>query len=339
MRSKRPRRSLEVLTSKPRYLPLLEPRPNDERYRPIYTVWELTLKCDLACRHCGSRAGKSRVEELTTEECLDVVRQIAALGGKEVTLIGGEAYLREDWTEIAREIQRQGLLCTMTTGGRGMTVEMARRAADAGIQAVSVSFDGLEETHDRLRGVKGSFAAARSAVGHLKAAGIRVSTNTQINRLNMPELPALYEMLVAEGIRNWMVMITVPMGRAADEPEVLLQPYDLLDLFPMLAAIKERADQAGLRIQPGNNLGYFGPYENLLRHHTQTGHCTGCGAGRGTLGLEADGTIKGCPSLPTSAYAGGNVREHRIADVWKRAQALRYTRDRTVDDLWGFCRT
>jgi MoaA/NifB/PqqE/SkfB family radical SAM enzyme len=178
MRSKRPRRSLEVLTSKPRYLPLLEPRPNDERYRPIYTVWELTLKCDLACRHCGSRAGKSRVEELTTEECLDVVRQIAALGGKEVTLIGGEAYLREDWTEIAREIQRQGLLCTMTTGGRGMTVEMARRAADAGIQAVSVSFDGLEETHDRLRGVKGSFAAARSAVGHLKAAGIRVSTNT-----------------------------------------------------------------------------------------------------------------------------------------------------------------
>jgi radical SAM protein with 4Fe4S-binding SPASM domain len=339
MRRSRPRRALEMAPERRHYLPLLDARPEDARYRPIYTVWEITLKCDLACRHCGSRAGKSRTQELTTAECLDVVRQLAEMGGKEVTLIGGEAYLRDDWIEIAREIKRRGMLCTMTTGGRGMTLERARQARDAGIQSVSVSFDGLEATHDRLRGVRGSFSSAREALKNLKEAGIRVSTNTQINRLNMPELPALMDMLLEERVRNWMIMITVPMGRAADEPEVLLQPYDLLELFPMLAELKQRADAAGLRVQPGNNLGYFGPYEHLLRHHTRSGHCTGCGAGRGTLGLEADGTIKGCPSLPTNAYAGGNVREHSLSEVWERAHALRYTRDRTVDDLWGFCRT
>jgi MoaA/NifB/PqqE/SkfB family radical SAM enzyme len=68
-------------------------------------VWELTLQCDLACRHCGSRAGRKRPDELSTEEALDLVRQMAELGTKEVTLIGGEAYLREDWVTVAKAIR------------------------------------------------------------------------------------------------------------------------------------------------------------------------------------------------------------------------------------------
>jgi radical SAM protein with 4Fe4S-binding SPASM domain len=64
-----------------------------------------------------------------------------------------------------------------------------------------------------------------------------------------------------------------------------------------------------------------------------------CGAGRSTLGIEADGSIKGCPSLPTEAWVGGNIRDHSLKDIWERAEPLRYTRDRTVEDLWGYCRT
>src|SRR3954452_20119869 len=74
-----------------RQLPLAdETREADRRWRPLYAVWEITLQCDLACRHCGSRAGHSRPDELTTAECLDLVRQMAELGVKEVTVIGGE---------------------------------------------------------------------------------------------------------------------------------------------------------------------------------------------------------------------------------------------------------
>jgi len=57
------------------------------------------------------------------------------------------------------------------------------------------------------------------------------------------------------------------------------------------------------------------------------------------LGIESDGTIKGCPSLNTEKWAGGNVREHRLIEIWERAAPLRYTRDRTEADLWGYCRT
>ncbi len=107
-----------------RHLPLAgQARPIDQAWRPTIAVWELTLRCDLACRHCGSRAGRSRPDELSTEQCLDLVRQMAELGTREVTLIGGEAYLRDDWTDIARAVRDHGMECTMTTGGRGLTPE------------------------------------------------------------------------------------------------------------------------------------------------------------------------------------------------------------------------
>jgi radical SAM protein with 4Fe4S-binding SPASM domain len=151
-------------------------------------------------------------------------------------------------------------------------------------------------------------------------------------------LPELLERLIEAGIKSWQIQLTVAMGRAVDEPEVLLQPYDLLHLFPMIAELKKRTLEARVTLWPGNNIGYFGPYESLLRGTLPRGHASGCGAGRTTLGIEADGTIKGCPSLTTAEWAGGNIRENTLREVWERGTPLRYTRDRTVEDLWGFCR-
>jgi radical SAM protein with 4Fe4S-binding SPASM domain len=321
-----------------RNLPLAETtRPIDQRWQPVYAVWEITLRCDLACRHCGSRAGRSRPDELTTEEALDLVRQMADLGVKEVTVIGGEAYLRDDWTDIVRAVRGAGMICTMTTGGRGLTLERARAAKEAGMESTSVSVDGLESTHDALRGVRGSFESAMDAIKNLRAAGISASANTQIGRQSLREIPELFELLIEAGIRAWQVQLTVAMGRAADEPHLLLEPYHVLEVMPMLARIKARADEAKVRLWPGNNIGYFGPYETLLRGTLPRGHMASCGAGRSTLGVEANGDIKGCPSLPTADYVGGNIRENTLRDIWERAAPLRFTRDRTVKDLWGYC--
>jgi len=313
-------------------------RPAD-RVRPIYAVWELTLRCDLGCHHCGSRAGHAREGELSTEQCLDVVSQLADLGVREVTLIGGEAYLHPGWLEIVRAIRARGMDATMTTGGRGMNRERAEAAAAAGLMSCSVSVDGPEAVHDRLRGLSGSHRAARAALANLRAAGVLVSANTQINRETWRRLPEVLELLIEHGAHAWQLAMTVPMGRAADHPELLLQPYELLDVFPALAELNLRAQAANIRMLAGNNVGYFGPHEEVLRRHMPQGHAGSCGAGRSTIGIEADGTIKGCPSLHTEAWGGGNLRGSSVKDVWERALPLRYTRDRTVDDLWGFCKT
>ena len=310
----------------------------DRHHRPVLAVWELTLRCDLACRHCGSRAGRERPDELTTSECLDLVGQMAELGVLEVTLIGGEAYLRPDWLEIVAAISAAGMQCTMTTGGRGMTAERARDAARAGIRSVSVSVDGGPAVHDALRGVEGSHRAALAALENLRAAGIPIAANTQINRLSLPDLPDVLETLIAAGISGWQVMLTVAMGRAADQPDMLIQPFELLDLFPLLSRLKKRATQARVPMWPGNNIGYFGPHEAELRVELPRGHMSSCGAGCNTLGIEANGAVKGCPSLQSTPWTGGNLRDASLRDIWERSAPLRYMRDFTLDSLWGYCR-
>lgn len=319
-------------------LPLApQARPGLDAVRPVYAVWELTLRCDLACRHCGSRAGRARPDELSTQEALDMVQQLAELGVREVTIIGGEAYLRDDWVQIATALVAAGIDTSMTTGGRGITRERAQQAKDAGLSTVSVSIDGLEATHDHLRAVKGSHRAAIGALESFAAVGMPISVNTQICRPNRHEIETLLERIHPLGIHSWQVQITVAMGRAADEPDLLLQPYEMIEVMPMVARLQARCDEVGVRLWPGTNIGYFGPYEGKLRRNMPRGHGQGCGAGSDTLGLEANGDIKGCPSLPSDAYVGGNVREHGLRAVWERSKALQFTRGRGTEDLWGFC--
>lgn len=309
--------------------------------RPLYVVWEITLACDQPCTHCGSRAGTARAGELSTEEALRVVDQLAEMGTFEVVLIGGEAYLHDGFLDLVRALKAKGIRPTMTTGGRGITAERAEQMAAAGLHTVSVSIDGLEATHDLMRAVRGGFASATAALRHLKAAGIRTASNINLNRLNQADLEPLYDVLKGLGISAWQVQITAPLGRAADRPAMLLQPWDLVDLVPRIAALKVRAwNEDQVLLMPGNNLGYFGPEEAIIRSPPgKSDHFQGCQAGRQVMGIESNGDVKGCPSLQTDAYVGGNLREQPLRHIWENAPELAFTRNRTVDSLWGFCRS
>ena len=97
-----------------------------------------------------------------------------------MSLIGGEAFLRSDWTDIVRAIRSKGMACTIQTGGRGLTPARLDAAIDAGLQGIGVSIDGLGALHDEVRGVRGSFASACDLLTRAKARGLRISVNTQI---------------------------------------------------------------------------------------------------------------------------------------------------------------
>jgi radical SAM protein with 4Fe4S-binding SPASM domain len=316
-------------------------RVDNTQFFPAYVVWELTLRCDLACTHCGSRAGKERARELTVEEAFRVVDDLAAQGAREVVLIGGEAYLHDGFLAVIQRLAAKGVAPTLTTGGRGITAELAQAMKQAGMTRVSVSIDGLPATHDAMRNFRGSYRLALEALRHCREAGIRVTTNTNLNRFNRADLEPLYEVLRQQQIVSWQVQLTTPLGRAADRTNMTLQPYDLLDLLPRIAALKSRAFDDGIRLMPGNNLGYFGPEEGLLRSLDRKGedHFRGCQAGRYVMGIESDGVIKGCPSLQTAAYAAGSVLERPLAEIWADAPLMALNRARGVESLWGFCKT
>ena len=328
-------------------------RPGDEDApRPIFAVWELTMKCDQPCQHCGTRAGHARASELSTAEILAVAASLVELGCREVGLIGGEAYLRPDLDEIVAYLAGRGLRVGMQTGGRALTVARARSLREAGLTALGVSVDGPREVHDLLRGNAGSHEAALRALDAGREAGLVISSNMQVNRLNYRLLRETLAELRPRGIESWQVALTVPMGRAADRPEWIIEPWSVVEVIDTLASIQRDAVVAfdarektlggvPFNIAISNNIGYFGPHELTLRSRPggAEAHWRGCRAGVNVVGLESDGTVKGCPSLPTAPYAGGNVRDLSLQQIWEHGEAIGFARDRSLDELWGFCKT
>jgi radical SAM protein with 4Fe4S-binding SPASM domain len=317
---------------------------------PLYVVWEITMKCDQPCQHCGSRSGRARVSELSTEEALEVAASLVRMGSREVTLIGGEAYLREDCATLIEALAKGGVRVTMQTGGRAFTLERARRFREAGLSGLGVSIDGLAKAHDQLRGNLGSFAATWRALENARAVGLITSANTQINKVNMPDLEGLAARLRKEGVQTWQVQLTGPLGKAADFPERIIDPWEIVEIIDRLAAIQleamrefEAGGKQGIpfNVFANNNIGYYGPHEKVLRSvpYGKETHWRGCVAGIYSLGIESDGTLKACPTLPTKPYAAANVREMTIEDVWERSEILRFARDRGTEELWGFCKT
>lgn len=319
--------------------------------KPIYAVWELTMRCDHACAHCGSRAGAPRPDEVDDETLLSTADALAAAGTREVTLIGGEAYLHPRVFDVTRRLRSHGIRVSLQTGGMGLTPRMAGKLVEAGVRSVGVSIDGTEATHDTLRDRLGSHAAGMRAIANARAAGMHVTSNSQVNRLTAPVLVETAALLESAGVQSWRAQLTVPMGRAADRPDWILEPWQIPGVMDTLGAIQldaaRRAHAAGtpvermFNVMAGNNLGYFGPNEFILRSRPGGNAVTwrGCNAGKSVLGIESDGTIKACPSLPTAPYVGGNVRDTDLMQAWAEHPALRFVRDRTTEELWGFCAT
>ncbi|MCA9710078.1 MAG: radical SAM protein [Myxococcales bacterium] len=334
-----------------RRLPVLGalPTPRDRSFRdadrgpaprPAIAVWEFTLACDHRCLHCGPRAGRPRPDELTTEEALRLVAELAELGVGEVALIGGEAYLRDDFILVIRAIREHGMTSSIVTGGWGLSPERCAAAKEAGLMVVSVSIDGLEDHHDRVRAKRGSWRRAFEALGHARAAGMTVGANTQINALTIPDLLPLLDRLTEAGVAAWQLQFTMVHGSGADHPELILQPFMIPELFARLDEVADRCRERGIRLLPGNNIGYFGPSEQKLRRaQKHGGHYSGCTSGVVTLGIESNGEIKGCPSLGGPTNQGGSWRAHGLGTLWARSPEITYVRERTLDDLWGFCRT
>lgn len=308
--------------------------------RPIAVVWEITLSCNLKCAHCGSRAGAPRANELSTAEAFALIQDLAAIGVRDVGLIGGEVYLRHDWLQLITAIKRQGMRCSMQTGGRALTEAKIAAAAIAGLDSAGVSVDGMAANHDFIRGVPGSFAHAVAALHNFHTHRVPTTVNTQLWTRSIDDLPELLSLVAQAGVTTWQLGLTVAMGNAADNPDILLQPHRMLDIMPLLARLYDEAAAKGIRIVLANNVGYFGPFEAKLRSVEEVAtHWDGCSAGRNVIGIEADGKIKGCPSLDTATYTGGNIRDKSLQEIWSNSRELAFARNRQVDDLWGFCRS
>lgn len=312
-------------------------------YAPRIAVWELTLACDLHCRHCGSRAGKARTDELSLSEARGLCHELAELGCKHVTLSGGEPLLRKDWALIAKTLVDCGIEIAMISNGSAWTDAIATTVRAIGFESVGFSLDGLEEAHEYQRRVPGHWQRVLRAIDSAVQAGITVTVVTTINKRNLGELEQLRTLLCEHGVMRWQLQFATATGNMADERGLLMEPADLLQAVPLIARLCR--DDHLPKVYAGHDVGYFGEPEESLRDQTAVvPYWTGCLAGMHVIGIESNGNIKGCLSLPSAlngvdAFVEGNIRQTPLREIWSRKGAFSYCRDFKVESLGGFCRT
>lgn len=312
-------------------------------YFPRNVVWELTLACNLRCRHCGSRAGQARDDELPTDRGLQLCHELAELGTRRVTLGGGEPTLHHCWGMYASTLVQLGVRVTMTTNGLHWDRQLARRAQAFGLESVCFSIDGLKQTHEHMRRVPGHFEQLLRALTICRDMKIPATVITTVTRGNLGELEDLHRLLGEYGVRSWQIQLGNPTGCMEDHPELVIAPEDVLEVVPLVARMRREGKRP--RIFAGDNIGYYGGCEPDLRNTKATvPFWAGCRAGCQVLGIESNGTVKGCLSLPSSLnqvddFVEGSVADRPLAEIWNSLNAFSYNRAFKLDDLGGFCRT
>jgi radical SAM protein with 4Fe4S-binding SPASM domain len=287
-------------------------------------------------------AGKRRSHELTLAECLRVADELAELGCKHVTLIGGEPTLYPDWHKVGQHLSERGVLVDLISNGFSWSQDHVEQAKAAGFGAVSFSVDGLEKEHDSFR-APGSFERVVRAIDMTVAAGMRTAVNTTVHRLNQGSLAQMRRFLMDRGVIGWQLQLANPTGNMDRHRALLVAPEDLLWLVPHIAELC-RIPCPSFEIWAGHNIGYFGNPEPTLRGADKAlPFWLGCRAGCQILGIESGGDVKGCLSLPSSVhgegrFVEGNVRHTSLRDIWNRADAFAYNRRFDGNQLGGFCR-
>lgn len=297
---------------------------------PVVIGWELTLACNLRCRHCGSSAGPARRKELTLKESLALCEQFPALLVQEVDFTGGEPLLCPHWAQLARRLGELGICVKMLTNGLALAPGMLKEMKEVGIAGVGVSLDGLEVTHDYIRGHLGLFRRVLAGIEAIQRAGLPVTVITTVNALNVEELPSLLELLKSIGIRQWQIQPIFPLGRGLDCPELRLAEQDYLKLGAFAREWRPKAAQMGVDIEPADSFGYFTAFDD------RQPPWRGCPAGLFSCGITSDGRVKGCLSLPDDVVEG-DLRQDDLWDIWFSSGSFVYTRGFRKEELGPSC--
>ena len=181
--------------------------------KPV-VVWNITRRCNLHCVHCYAAATDRAYEgELTTEEGLRVIDDLADFGVPVVLFSGGEPLTRPDLFTLSRHARDRGLRAVLSTNGTLITPEVAREVQAQGFSYAGISLDGLSDIHDKFRGKRGAFDEALAGIRACREAGVRVGMRFTITRRNQHHLPDILRLLEEEDVPRFCMYHLAYSGR------------------------------------------------------------------------------------------------------------------------------
>ena len=274
--------------------------------------WECTLRCNLACEHCGSDCKNSSTQpDMPLNDFLEVLDSITPHVDTHKTLIilsGGEPTMRKDLEQIGRAINERQFPWGMVTNGMLLNETRLQKLVDAGLRSITVSLDGLEEDHNWMRGHKESFANALKAIQNIaKFSELTWDVVTCVNQRSIQSLNELKKLLIDNGVKRWRLFTIFPQGRASENSQLRLSPKQHRQLMEFIT--EQRSDQAiSISYQCE---GFLGSYEGKVRNHLYQ-----CSAGVSIAGILCNGDISACTSIRCN-YVQGNIYKDDFWQVWQ----------------------
>ncbi len=293
--------------------------------KPI-VVWNTTRKCNLRCRHCYAGAECRDFEgELTTKEGAAMIDDLAAFRVPVLLFSGGEPLLRKDLFELGEYAAGKGIRTVISTNGTLITPEIAQRIKDTAFSYVGVSLDGMDETNDKFRGVKGAFEDALEGIRNCAKAGVKAGLRFTITKHNYRDIPAIFELIDEEKIQRACFYHLVYSGRGSEmidddlDPETAREVVDLIldktyDLFcdandAEILTVDNHADAVYLyRVLEEEQPKRAAEVYELLRWN-----------GGNNSGI-AIGNVDNLGNVHADQFwwhhSFGNVRERRFSEIW-----------------------
>lgn len=308
-------------------------RSNETKlHRLSYIFWECTLRCNLNCLHCGSDCHKeAAVPDMPREDflaALDDINPLLSPNETMIVLTGGEAILRKDIAEIGLELYRRGFPWGVVSNGMGMNRAMVTKLMQSGMRAATISLDGLEESHNWLRGNPRSFKNAVEAIRLLEnEKDLRWDVVSCVNQKNFDELQRFYEFLLELGVSEWRIFTIFPIGRAKQLEQLQLAPIQFKALFDFIERVR---NEGRIKLNYGCE-GFLGDYETKVRDNFFF-----CRAGVNIASVLVDGSISACPNLRAN-FIQGNIYKDTFKDVWLNRYQLYRDRSWTKTGLCADC--
>ncbi len=285
----------------------------------------------MKCIHCGSSAGYKREQELSTDQWIDICNQLADLDCRQITLMGGEPLVRNDWFEIAQHVRKLGMLLTIMTNGFLINKNVIDQFKKLNPYAIAVSIDGAtEQTHDFIRGTQDSFERCVQSLELLKEANLPTTVVTTVHKKNFKELQKMRDFLLNRKIA-WQIQLGNPLGRFPKS--LTLSPEEFYSVAMFIASTKNQYSIKELPVTGAHCMGYH----SSILPSLMIGSWNGCIAGMNVLGIQSNGGIKGCLSLPDK-FVEGNIADNRISEIWKNPNAFVYSRNFNKNNLKNYCK-
>ncbi|MDA3918251.1 MAG: 12,18-didecarboxysiroheme deacetylase [Deltaproteobacteria bacterium] len=289
-------------------------------------VWNMTRRCNLKCVHCYAKSENiSYDNELNREQSLAMIDDLAEFGVPVLLFSGGEPLVHPRLIEYAQYAVNKGMRAVISTNGTLITKEKAKALKEIGLSYVGISLDGLEETHDKFRGVKGSYKKAMKAIEYCQKAGIKVGLRFTINKRNVKDIPGIFDLLEEKNIPRACFYHLVYSGRGS---EIAKEDLSHEETRKVLDLIMERTKDLHDRNKPKEVLTVDnhadGPYvyKRLLNEDPERAAEVlellemneGNSSGRGIGCISWDGEVH--PDQFWREKSLGNIKQRPFSKIW-----------------------